>query len=76
MDILMDDCLEDMPHYARQNAIGWVKADLLKSEMSEYYVGQYIEIIVPGRPGMYTVIVTQVDNELELITLEPYSYVR
>jgi len=76
MDILMDDCFDDLPHYSRINAIKWVKPDLLQRGMKGYYEGQYVEVKVPGTPGIYTLKVTQVDNELELITLEPYSYVR
>lgn len=76
MDILMDNCFDDIPHFARINAVEWVKSGLLQRGMKGYYEGQYVEINVPGRPGVYTVIVTQVDTEMELITLEPYSYVR
>lgn len=76
MDIILDNCFDDIPHYARLNVFEWVKDGLLQRGMKGYYEGQYVEVSVPGRVGIYTLQVTQVDNELELITMEPYSYVR
>lgn len=72
----MDDCFDDMPHYQRLNAIKWVKPELLRRLSIHINEGQYIEVQVPGRPGTYTLRIAIVDTEMELITLEPYSYVR